>query len=112
MSLFMDPPLNGGTFYLSQALAIVNHTTAGQAADRALLDTTDNQVVTVTVGNNGAADVTNVFAQYWVCAFSAGMASSLYLQAANGTKGVQIDPSSPSTHVVPAGLNHVFEQSF
>ena len=27
-------------------------------------------------------------------------------------KGKQIDPSSPSTHVVPAGLNHVFEDPF
>src|ERR1044072_4425800 len=109
MALFMDPSLGAGPFYLSQALAVVNRTQAGQPVDRPLLDTLDDQVMTITVGNNGATDVTNVFAQYWVCAFSAGMASSLYLPTANGMKGKQIDPSSTSTHVVPAGLNHVFE---
>lgn len=112
MALFMDPPLGGGPFYLSQALAVVNRTHGGQPVDKPLLDTTDDQVMTITVGNNGQAAVTNVFVQYWVCAFSAGMASSLYLPTAGGMKGKQIDPSSTSTHVVPAGLNHVFEDPF
>lgn len=112
MPLFMDPPLNGGVFYLSQALAVVNHTTGGQPLDKPLLDTTDDQRMTITVGNNGADEITNVFVQYWVCAFSAGMASSLYLPTTNGMKGKQLDPGLTSNHSVPAGLNHVFEDPF
>jgi len=112
MALFMDPPIGGGTWYLSQALAVVNNTTGGQPVDRPLVDTTDDQVMTITV-RNGKKPVDNVFVQYWVCAFSAGFAGPLYLPiSANGMKGKQIDPFEPSTHSVPGGLNHVFTDSF
>ncbi len=113
MALFMQPPLNGGAPWLSQALAVINPAATNQPVDRPLLDT--DQTMTITVGNSnppGGPSVTNVFAQYWVCAFSAGMASKLYLPSANGMKGEQIPVGQSSTHSVDAGQTHVFEDAF
>ena len=103
MALFMDPPV-GAPPYLSQALRVVNKTGGStQPVDRAQLDTA-NQFVQVSVNNNGQSNVSNAIVQWWACAFSAGMAKSLFLPSAGSTVGRQLPADT-----VLVGVNHTFE---
>jgi hypothetical protein len=105
MALFMDPRSPATDLYHSQALSIIG---SNHPVDKAQLDT-GGQFVRISLNNDSATDIPNVFVQYWVCAFNAGFSKHLFLPSALGTVGRQIPAGGSSNEIVEHGVNHTVQ---